>query len=211
MQGGGGGLGVKPGGRSAAGLWWPWPPHPPDHARVTPTCRGRARRAHSGPWHHPPGGPPQAGGRAAAEQPGPLTSGLTGSWKGRLRLWQHKDRTSFSHFCGNQNRHQRYSVLGRPPEKDPDPRFWAHLNQDASPRRGRLKASTPRLSSAAPARGEQLAEEVSWRTPTDRSVRHSPKEGHPEGPAGPSEPGSQGPTFWSHRLRPGGARAPGWS
>lgn len=32
-----------------------------------------------------------------------LTSGLTGSWKGRLRLLQHKDRTNFSHFCRNQN------------------------------------------------------------------------------------------------------------
>lgn len=32
-----------------------------------------------------------------------LTSGLTGSWKGRLRLLQHKDSTSFSHFCRNRN------------------------------------------------------------------------------------------------------------
>lgn len=30
-----------------------------------------------------------------------LTRGLTGSWKGRLRLLQHRDRTSFSHFCTN--------------------------------------------------------------------------------------------------------------
>lgn len=32
-----------------------------------------------------------------------LTSGLTGSWKGRLILLQNRESTSFSHFCRSQS------------------------------------------------------------------------------------------------------------
>lgn len=59
-----------------------------------------ARESKKQEWPGPPGGPKQKGAQQA-EAWELLTRGLTGSWKGRLRLLQHSDRISFSHFCRN--------------------------------------------------------------------------------------------------------------
>lgn len=80
-------------------------PRSRDHAQL-PLLPAATLRAHPGPHRNPLEA--QAFCRTSE---GFLTSGLTGSWKGRLRLLQHKESTSFSHFCGNQNGQPCQSAL----------------------------------------------------------------------------------------------------